>query len=185
MLGPGLCENHPDLHADVKLWLDDSDQQGYGFVHETIEKDHGRIETRRTVVSNDIDWLVQKPLWQGLQAVAMVESSPEVKGKISCERRYHLCSITDVTRMAQTIRQHWSIENQQHWILDVHFGEDAHRTRKNHSAANLGLIRRTALNLLQQGTTNKWSIRRRKMRANFDLRYRETVLFKTGQEINS
>ena len=180
-----LKENHPDLHADVKLWLDDSDRQGYVRVYETIEKDHGRIETRRTVVSHDIDWLVQKPLWQGLQAVAMVESSREIKGKISCERRYYLCSITDVTRIAQTIRQHWAIENQQHWILDVQFGEDAHRTRKNHSAANLGLIRRTALNLLQQDTSNKWSIRRRKMRANFDLRYRETVLFKTGQELNT
>jgi predicted transposase YbfD/YdcC len=44
---------------------------------------------------------------------------------------------------------------QQHWILDVQFGEDAHRTRKDHSAANLGLIRRAALNLLQQDTSNK------------------------------
>ena len=113
------------------------------------------------------------------------ESSREINGKVSCERRYYLCSITDVTRIAKTIRQHWAIENQQHWILDVQFGEDAHRTRKNHSAANLGLIRRTALNLLQQDTSNKWSIRRRKMRANFDLRYRETVLFKTGQVINT
>ena len=173
------------MHADVKLWLDDSDRQGHVHVHETVEKDHGRIETRRTVVSNDIDWLVQKPLWQGLQAVAMVESSREIGGKLSCERRYYLCSITDVTRIAQTIRRHWAIENQQHWILDVQFGEDAHRARKNHSAANLGLIRRTALNLLQQDTSNKWSVRRRKMRANFDLHYRETVLFSAPRDINN
>jgi predicted transposase YbfD/YdcC len=172
-----LKENHPDLYDDAKLWLDDSDRQGYVCAHETIEKDHGRIETRRTVVSDDIDWLRQKPEWAGLRALAMVESRREIGDKVSCERRYYLCSITDVARIAQTIRQHWAIENQQHWILDVQFGEDAHRTRKNHSAANLGLIRRAALNLLQQDTSNKWSIKRRKMRTNFDLTYREGILF--------
>lgn len=87
--------------------------------------------------------------------------------------------MTDVTRIALTIRHHWAIKNQQHWILDVQFREDAHRTRKDHSAANLGLIRRTALNLLQQDTSNKWSIRRRKMRSLSDLPYREALLFRT------
>lgn len=176
-----LKENHPNLHADVKLWLDDSDQQGYVRVHETVEKDHGRIETRRTVVSTDIEWLSQKSEWHKLQSVAMVESRREIGGKISCERRYYLCSITDVAHIALAIRHHWAIENKQHWILDVQFGEDAHRTRKDHSAANLAMIRRTALNLLQQDTSNKWSIKRRKMRANFDLPYRELILFRPAQ----
>lgn len=175
-----LKENHPTLYEDVKLWLDDSDAQGHVRMHETLEKDHGRIETRRTVVSTDLDWLAQKPDWPGLQAVAMVESTRDIAGKVSCERRYYLCSLRDVTRIALTIRHHWAIENQQHWILDVQFGEDAHRTRKNHSAANLGIIRRTALNLLQQDTSNKWSVRRRKMRSLVDLTYRETLLFKNG-----
>ena len=153
-------------------------------MHETLEKDHGRIETRRTVVSTNLAWLAQKPGWPGLQAVAMVESTRDIAGKVSCERRYYLCSLRDVTRIALTIRHHWANENQQHWILDLQFGEDALRARKDHSAANLGFIRRTALNLLQQDTSNKWSIRRRKMPANFDLAYRETLLFKTGREFN-
>jgi predicted transposase YbfD/YdcC len=109
----------------------------------------------------------------------MVESTREIGEKISRERRYYLCSLTDVTRIALTIRRHWAIENQQHWILDVQFGEDAHRARKDHSAENLGLIRRTALNLLQQDNSNKWSIRRRKMRSNVDIPYREALLFQT------
>ena len=176
-----LKENHPTLHDDIKLWLDDSDAQGHVRMHETVEKDHGRIETRRTVVSTDLDWLAQKPDWPGLQAVAMVESTREMAGKISCERRYYLCSLRDVTRIALTIRNHWAIENQQHWILDVQFGEDAHRTRKDHSAANLGLIRRAALNLLQQDASNKWSIRRRKMRSLVDVTYREALLFRKGE----
>jgi len=174
-----LKENHPTLHDDIKLWLDDNDEKGYVRMHETVEKDHGRIETRRTVVSTELEWLAQKEEWTGLQAVAMVESTREIGDKVSYERRYYLCSMTDVTRIALTIRDHWAIENQQHWILDVQFGEDAHRTRKDHSAANLGLIRRTALNLLQQDTSNKWSIRRRKMRSLSDLAYREALLFST------
>ena len=180
-----LKENHPTLHTDIKLWLDDNDAQGYVRMHETVEKDHGRIETRRTVVSTELDWLTQKEEWPGLRAVAMVEATREIGDKVSCERRYYLCSITDVTRIAQTIRDHWAIENQQHWILDVQFGEDAHRTRKDHSAANLGIIRRTALNLLQQDGADKRSVRRRKMRALSDLAYRESLLFRTTTLRNS
>ena len=115
----------------------------------------------------------------------MVESTRDIGGKVSAERRHYLCSITDVARIALTMRHHWAIENQQHWILDVQFGEDAYRTRKDHSAANLGLIRRTALNLLQQDTSNKWSIRRRKMRTLSDLPYRESLLFRTTVQFPS
>ena len=176
-----LNENHPTLHDDIKLWLDDSDAQRHVRMHEKVEKDHGRIETRRTVVSTDLDWLVQKPDWPGLQAVAMVESTREMAGKINCERRYYLCSLRDVTRIALTIRNHWAIENQKHWILDVQFGKDAHRTRKDYSAANFRLIRRAALNLLQQDASNKWSIWRRKMRSLVDVTYREALLFRNGE----
>ncbi|CAN7574165.1 ISAs1 family transposase [Trinickia sp. LjRoot230] len=105
-------------------------EKGYVRRHETVEKDHGRFETRRTVVSTELGWLAQKDEWAGLQAEAMVESSREIGGKISCERRYDLFSMTDVTRIALSIRQHWAIENQQHWILGVQFVEDARRTRK-------------------------------------------------------
>ncbi len=174
-----LKENHPTLYHDVKLWLDTQDATGHVYATESVEKDHGRIETRRVVVGRELDWLEQRKDWRNLNAVAMVESSRETGNKISRERRYYLCSITYVARIAQIIRNHWAIENQQHWILDVQFGEDAHRTRKNYSAANLGLIRRTALNLLQQESTDKRSIRRRKMRAFSDLNYRQALLFGT------
>lgn len=178
----GLKGNHPELYEDVQLWLDKNDVEGHVKELQTIEKDHGRIETRRVVVSTELEWLEQKGLWPGLKAVAMVESTREIDGKTSEQRRYYLCSITKVASIAETIRRHWSIENQQHWILDVQFREDAHRGRKDHSAANLGLIRRTALNLLQQdNSSDKRSIRRRKMRAFSNLAYRETLLF--GQPV--
>ena len=114
----------------------------------------------------------------------MVEATREKRsGESSRERRYYLCSITDPLRIAEVIRAHWSIENQQHWILDAQFGEDAHRARKDHSAANLGIIRRAALNLLRDNDDSTLSIRRRKMRAGTNLTYRQRILF--GQDAAS
>lgn len=172
-----LKDNHPTLHEDVRLWLDDCDAQGYVRQLQSVEKDHGRIEQRRVAVSAELDWLVEREQWSGLQAVAMVESTRQIRAKTSVERRYYLCSMTEPGRIADAIRAHWSIENQQHWVLDVQFGEDGHRARKNHSAANLAVIRRMALNLIRANDDSKMSIRRRKMRASYNLPYRERILF--------
>lgn len=60
---------------------------------------------------------------------------------------------------------HWGIENQQHWVLDVQFGEEACRTHHDHSAENLALIRRVALNMLRHDDPPHDSTRRRKLHA--------------------
>ena len=85
--------------------------------------------------------------------------------------------MSEPARIAQAIREHWRIENQQHWVLDVQFGEDAHRARKDHSAANLAVIRRAALNLLRDNDDSNVSMRRRKMRAGSNHEYRCQILF--------
>ncbi|MCX2956968.1 MAG: ISAs1 family transposase, partial [Candidatus Regiella insecticola] len=75
-----------------------------------MEKEQGRIETRRTVLNKKLDWLEQKNEWLGLKTVAMVESTREISKKITREGRYYLCSLTNVEQVAQTIREHWAIE---------------------------------------------------------------------------
>jgi predicted transposase YbfD/YdcC len=160
-----LKDNHPTLHEDVRVWLDDCDARGDVHQVQTVEKDHGRLETRRVAVSTELDWLVEREQWAGLRAVAMVESSRQIRGKTSIERRYYLSSLLDPQRIATAIRAHWSIENAQHWVLDVQFGEDGHRARKDHSATNLGIIRRVCLNLIRTNDASAMSVRRRKMRA--------------------
>jgi hypothetical protein len=77
---------------------------------------------------------------------------------------------------------HWAIENQQHWVLDVQFGKDAHRSRKDHSAENLALIRRTALNLLRREQSNKRNLRQQKLQATISDRHREQLLFGTSSK---
>ena len=171
-----LKDNHPTLCEDVQLWLETEVAQGRLPVQETIEKDHGRIEIRRYSLSSQIDWLEAKSDWAGLQAVGRVESTRLIGEKTSTECRYFLCSSVDQGRFAATVRRHWGIENQQHWVLDVQFGEDACRTRKDHSAENLAVIRRMALNVLHHNGPVRDSLRRRKRRAALNDDYRLRLL---------
>ncbi len=175
----GLKDNHPTLCDDVQLWLDTEVARGRLPVLETIEKDHGRIEMRRYAISSQIDWLDAKADWAGLQAVGRVESTRIIGDDVSTECRYFLCSLTDQRRFAATVRGHWGIENQEHWVLDVQFGEDACRTRRDHSAENLALIRRVALNVLRHNGPPRDSIRQRKIRAALNDGYRLNLLLCT------
>jgi predicted transposase YbfD/YdcC len=136
-----------------------------------------RIEIRRCYLSAQVDWLEQKPEWKGLAAVGRVESTRIIGDKTTVETRYYLCSFTNRERFAHSVRQHWAIENQPHWVLDVQFGEDANRTRKDHAPKNLALIRRAALNLLTNHGPSKDSLRRRKLRACLSDRYRTELIF--------
>jgi predicted transposase YbfD/YdcC len=172
-----LKDNHPTLCEEVQLWLDTEIAHGRLPVQETVGKDHGRVEIRRYALSAQIDWLEAKPDWAGLQALGRVESTRLIGDQTSTECRYFLCSFPDPQRFAATVRGHWGTENQQHWVLDVQFGEDACRTRRDHSAENLALIRRMALNVLRHNGPPRDSIRRRKLRAALNDDYRLRLLF--------
>lgn len=174
-----LKDNHPTLHDDVQVYLDTAVGQGRLPVHETVDKDHGRIEIRRYVLSDALEWLEQTPDWAGLTAVGRVESIRHLGDHVTTDCRYYLCSLSRLPDFAAAVRGHWGIENGEHWVLDVQFGEDAHRTRKDHSAANLGLIRRLALNLLRRHPSDKNSLRRRQRQALFNDDYRTSLLFGT------
>lgn len=128
-------------------------------------KGHGRIETRRCVVSRDLSPLSQalRQAWPGLRSLVMVESrrehlSGEHKGKATTEWRYYISSRElDAKQFNAAIRRHWSIENSCHWVLDVAFGEDDSRIRVGDGAENFAILRRMALNLIHQNKTIKAS----------------------------
>ena len=132
-----LKDNPPTWCEDVPLGLETEVAQGRLPVQETIEKDHGRIASRRYSLSSQIDGLEAQSDWAGLQAVSRVESTRLIGEKTSTECRYFLCSSVDEGRFAATVHRPWGIEHQQHWVLDVQVGEDACRTRQDHSAENL------------------------------------------------
>ncbi len=172
-----LKDNHPQLAEDVRLWLDTQASKSELPIIETVEKDHGRIEIRRHLLSTNIDWLEQKPEWVGLCAVGRVESIRIIGDHTSTECRYYLASLSDLSRFAHTVRGHWAIENSQHWVLDVQFNEDANRTRKDYSAENLALVRRMSPNVIRHNGSSKHSLRMRKLKASLSDDYRFELIF--------
>jgi predicted transposase YbfD/YdcC len=173
-----LKENQPTMYAEAKRHLEAEDDVGRLVEHETVDTGR-RSEIRRYVLSEKIEEFTQSKAWPGLQAVGMVESIRDSQSIVSVERRFFITSVTDVTRFAEAVRAHWSIENAEHWVLDVQFGEDRNRSRKDHSAENLALIRRMSLNILRRNETDKRSIKRRKLRAALNDGYRASLLFGT------
>src|SRR5262249_46094060 len=109
------------------------------------EKDHGRIERRRVWMGegDEIAWVAQKQEWKGLSSLVAVESERVIGEKISVETRYFVCSLSgSVKKVARGVRAHWGIENGLHYTLDVAFGEDACRVRKDHAPENFATLRR-------------------------------------------
>ena len=156
-----LKGNQPALLEDVKFYFESERVAS----HKTNDKDHGRIESREYFLETDISWLTQRADWAGLQGIGMVRSTVIQKknGELREDCRYFLTSLTDIEAFAHAVRQHWSIENQLHWQLDVVFREDACRARQDNSPLNLNIIRKEALHLLKQADIGKRVSLRRKM----------------------
>ncbi len=117
----------------------------------TVDKGHGRIETRTCWQTDDIDWLEDKAKWAGLKSVCMVTSEVyDMKKKTtSRETRYFISSMpVDPARALQAIRAHWGVEAM-HWILDMDFDEDRSRARTENIAENLAMLRHIVLNVLR------------------------------------
>lgn len=119
-----------------------------------VDKGHGRLERRCYWQSGAVSWFADRAQWVGLRSVGVVEATRQVGDKTTVERRYYLSSLpVDAAAFARAVRGHWAIENQCHWVLDMVFGEDQSRARTGHAVANLGLLRRLALNLLRRDKT--------------------------------
>ena len=171
-----LKANHEVLHGEIKTFLDDAldhpENLPEASRHESVEKDHGRIETRRYLCTDALDWLADHAQWRALRSVAVVEATREIGGQSTRERRYYLSSLPPhAPELARAIRGHWGIENSLHWVLDVALREDDCRVRTGHAATNLATLRHMALNLLRQDTTKKRGIRTKQKIAAWDHRY--------------
>jgi len=176
-----LKGNQGNLYNEVESFFDaivNERTLGYEISrHETIDGEHGRIETRKYWHVNAPDYVKEKATWPGLVSVGMCEARRELNGQTSQEKRYYLSSLeVDAERFAKAARGHWSIENSLHWILDVVFREDDCRVRVGHAAENFGLLRRIAVNLLQQEKTLKRGVKTKRLKAALDDRYLLKVL---------
>jgi len=176
----GLKGNQGSLHEDVELFFDEHDERdiGNGFIKQsqTIDGDHGRFETRTHTVIAHVDWLNQRHGWPGLQSVTRVEYVREIKGKTKTSRRYYISSLNvEPKEMARIIRNHWQIENNLHWVMDMTFRQDECRIRTGFAAANFATIKHAASNLLQKAPGRK-SLPMKRHSAAWDDDYLEAII---------
>ena len=155
-----LKGNQRGLFQEVKELFDNAQQTEWIGIehsfHRTVEKGHGRIETRRywtfsaELLSKNTD------KWSGLQSIGIVESVRRMGDKTTTAIRYYLNSFaSDANRLAIAVRSHWGIENNLHWVLDVAFNEDDCPVHKDNAPENLARLRQIALNLLSKEKTAK------------------------------
>jgi predicted transposase YbfD/YdcC len=167
-----LKGNQGALHEDVKVFV--AEQKAKDFKdttvsrHETVDGDHGRIETRRYTVIHDVGWLQERHDWPGLQGVVMVESTREIGGKIDQETRFYITSLALLAlAIAPMIRGHWAIENSLHWVMDMVFRDDECRVRTENAPENFMTIKHMAHNLTRWAP-GKDSLRLRRKTAAWD-----------------
>jgi predicted transposase YbfD/YdcC len=166
-------DNQPDLHQTVHeafmAHAEDDFSDPSLKRTKTVERSHGRDETREYFIAEAPAALVRRGQWQDVRSIGMVTRTRVVNGEEADEIVYYLSSLPPkVKQFAKAVRGHWGIENRLHWSLDVTFAEDQSRVRKDHSPLNLGMLRRLALSILQKDTSIKDSLRGKRLRAGWD-----------------
>ena len=137
----------------------------------TVEKDHGRIETRRCEVFKKGEIVDFDNVWTGLQTVIKITATREFENKTETSERYYISSLSaDNKDFNKYIRDHWQVENNLHWTLDMAFREDEQRKRSGHSAKNFAIVRKIALNLLKK-YPEKISTQRKRLKAAWNKQY--------------
>jgi predicted transposase YbfD/YdcC len=146
-------------------------------VHQSTETGHGRTDERTCHVIEIPKDHPQRATWKDLRTLAVTISRRVVGDQETWESRLYVSSHSPQAKfLAQAIRRHWSIENSQHWVLDVVFGEDERRQQDRHGGANFAAVRRLAVSLLRQETTNKRGAKNKRLHCALDPSYLLKVL---------
>ena len=178
-----LKGNQETLAAEVEEAFIDADARDYAGVAseylETVERSHGRVETRRYRTLGDLSGVPRSGLWKAMNMIGMVDARREVAGKVTLETRYDIGSIgTSAARFARATRGHWGIENGLHWNLAISFREDECRVRDPVARENLAVLRHLALSRLKNDDT-KLGLQNKRLKAGWDERYLTKLLFES------
>ena len=167
-----LKGNQGTLSEDVKLFA--AEQKAVDFRdatvsrHETVDGEHGRIETRKYTVFHEIGWLQLRHQWPGLAGVVMVESQREIGEKVEQDTRFYITSLTaPAALVGPMVRDHWAIENSLHWVMDMTFRDDECRVRTQNAPENVVTLKHMANNLFRKAP-GKTSQRQKRMTALWD-----------------
>ncbi len=174
--------NQPTLHEGLIDYFNGQLEDDFAEVksrhYETHEKGHGREEHRYYFICPVPEDLPDRARWPNLKAIGIAISNTVRNGKDCHEVRYYILSkYISARRFADAVRSHWSIENRLHWQLDVTFQEDQCRVRKGHADANFSILRRTALSLLKNESTEKVGVANKRLIAGWSDTYLAKVVF--------
>jgi predicted transposase YbfD/YdcC len=165
----GLKGNQSTLYEDVKLFFKQIPEGACLHRHQETDKGHGRIEIRRCDVSDDTGWLQEQHAWPGLRSVVRLTATRITGDKTTTDVRNNLSDDTpDPGRILDDTRSHGAIENTLHWTLDMSFGEEACRIRKDNAPLAVATIRHVAFNLLQAARQKRESLKRLRKKAGWD-----------------
>lgn len=161
--------NQPSLLETIEAAF--IDRKADMVTHDPVETSHGRVVSQLARVLPAMD-IVDANIWARCQTIGRIDPYRVVGGKpAELEQRDYISSrALTASELAVAARSHWAVENQLHWVLDVNFGEDASRVRKNNAPQNLSLLKRIVLTLVRNDTTDtaKASLRQKRKRAAWD-----------------
>lgn len=182
-------DNQEHLREDAEACITEALDRGVEgqdyYTYESTERAHGREETRSYVVVPEPRGIREADAWPKLHAVGVCFSERTIQGKTSLEARYFIGSKPARARFyGRALRNHWCIENNLHWQLDVSFDEDSNQTANRQGAANLAMVRKLALTLLKHHP-GKGSIRNKRQQAGWDTDFLEEVLRGSSNVENS
>lgn len=177
-----LKSNQLNLYDDVKLFMDeyckDSEAKSKDIYAYTMDNSHGRLEKRECFVCNDIGWLDNREKWTDIHGIGMIIAKIEVNGQISEQRHYFIysCKNLNAAKLMKAKRNHWSVENSLHWVLDMAFREDEARARNDYSAENFNILRQLAYNILKSDHSFKGSFPDKQFMCMLDSNYLDKII---------
>jgi predicted transposase YbfD/YdcC len=167
-----LKGNQPTLEADVMEYFRTAPKDEV-VAKTTVEKGHGRIETRTYIASQNVDWIKSarsypgQPRFSDIKTIIKIEERAEHSDRTTFDTRFFISSAPlNIERLAKGARGHWGVESM-HWLLDVEFKDDLSRYRSGHGAKNMAVVRRFALGLVRANKT-KGSVKTRRKSAGWD-----------------
>lgn len=172
--------NQPTLQEEIRnyfIWAKaDAIEHGGLRYHEEMEQGHGRI-TKWRVWSSDAGWFEGKSDWPLLRTFVCVERTHIRPETTKTEQAYFISRLQEnADTFLRLVRNHWSIENQLHWTLDVSFHEDACLLHSPNVAVNLSLLRKMALAIIRSDSSRKASVNRKRKLAAIDDRFALSLL---------